>query len=546
MKIACRGADALVRVLAQAGVKRIFTLSGNHIMPIFDACLDADIELFHTRHEAAAVHMADAYSRLTGKLGVALVTGGPGHANAVSALYTAQMAESSVLLLSGHAPNSQLGMGAFQEMRQADMTAPVVKMAATAQHPDTVSDDLAQAIRVARSGRPGPVHLSLPTDVLESALHLPVDIDGESFAAIAQPLDVARGRALMASLLDARRPLILTGPACLTRAGRERTSKVAAALGVPVIGMESPRGINDPSLGAFAEILARADRVMLVGKRLDFTLNFGKSPAFDESCTFLQIDAEPEEFARTRRAVGERLTGTATADAFSALDTLASFADVRRVADSGWASDVENAVSYRPESWASATSSIEGRVHPVQALAPFQSLLDSNPNSVLISDGGEIGQWAQACLRAPNRVINGVAGAIGAALPFALAARVAYADVPIVAVMGDGTFGFHSAEMDTAVRYRLPFVAVVGNDARWNAEYQIQLRNYGRERLIGCELLPTRYDNVTVAFGGFGRLVTRADEVQAAANEARDSKLPACVNIMIEGVAAPSVKRTKP
>ncbi|MEI5997003.1 thiamine pyrophosphate-binding protein [Paraburkholderia bengalensis] len=546
MKTACRGADSLVRVLAKAGVRHIFTLSGNHIMPIFDACLDADIELFHTRHEAAAVHMADAYSRLTGRLGVALVTGGPGHANAVSALYTAQMAESSVLLLSGHAPNSQLGMGAFQEIRQADMTAPLVKLAATAQHPDALADDLAQAIRVARSGRPGPVHLSLPTDVLESAARLPADIDDASFNAIAQPLDVSRGRTLLASLLDARRPLILAGPSCSTKAGRERTAKVAAVLGVPVIGMESPRGINDPSLGAFAEILARADRVMLLGKRLDFTLNFGKTPAFDEHCTFLQIDAEPEELARTRRAVGERLIGTAVADAFSALDAFASSGIARSVADSGWTQDVESAVSYRPESWASASSSIEGRMHPVQALAPFQSLLDSHPNSVLISDGGEIGQWAQACLRAPNRVINGVAGAIGAALPFALAARVAYPDVPVVAVMGDGTFGFYAAEMDTAVRYRLPFVAVVGNDARWNAEYQIQLRNYGRERLIGCELLPTRYDNVTVAFGGFGKLVTRADEVPTAANEAHDSSLPACVNIMIEGVAAPTVKRTKP
>ncbi len=544
MTIACRGADALVKVLSKAGVKHIFTLSGNHIMPVFDACVDSDIQLFHTRHEAAAVHMADAYSRLTGNVGVALVTGGPGHANAISALYTAQMAESSVLLLSGHAPNNQLGMGAFQEMRQAEMTAPLVKMAVTARHPDTLAEDLVQAIRVAQSGRPGPVHLSLPTDVLESTSHVPVDIDAESFAPIAQPLEVSLARRLAESLIQARRPLILVGPSCMTRAGRERTAKVSAAFGVPVIGMESPRGINDPSLGAFAEILAKADRVMLLGKRLDFTLGFGKSPAFEKNCTFLQIDAEPEELARTRRAVGERLTGTAIADAFSALDAIAALGDMSGNGNERWESDVRNAVSYRPEQWTSALSSAENRVHPVQALAPFQSLLDSDPGSVFISDGGEIGQWAQACLHAPDRVINGVAGAIGAALPFALAARVARPNAPIVAVMGDGTFGFHSAEMDTAVRYQLPFVAVVGNDARWNAEYQIQLRCYGREKLIGCELLPTRYDNVTAAFGGFGKLVTRAEDVQAAAIEAHGSNLPACVNIMIEGIAAPLVKRT--
>lgn len=546
MSIACRGADTLVKALSTAGVKHVFTLSGNHIMPVFDACIGAGIELFHTRHEAAAVHMADAYARLTGKVGVALVTGGPGHANAVSALYTAQMAESPVLLLSGHAPHDQLGMGAFQEMRQADVAAPLVKMAATARHAHTLAEEVVEAMRVAQSGRPGPVHLSLPTDVLEGASFMPEGVNAESILPVSQPLDAATAKRLAASLAGASRPLILAGPACMTRAGRERIGTLAAALGVPVIGMESPRGINDPSLGAFAEVLAQADRVMLLGKRMDFTLAFGRSPAFSPGCTFLQIDPEPQEIARTRRAVGERLIGTAVADSFPALDMLAAIQGNTPMTDDGWARDVRDAIAWRPEQWRTASSSLEKRVHPVQALAPFQALLDSHPDAVFISDGGEFGQWAQACLRAPNRVINGVAGAIGAALPFALAARVAHPDAPVVAVMGDGTFGFHAAEMDTAVRYGLPFVAVVGNDARWNAEYQIQLRSYGPERLIGCELLPTRYDRVTEAFGGRGAFVEHAEDMRGAltqAQAAQDSKLPACVNVMIEGVAAPSLKR---
>ena len=179
----------------------------------------------------------------------------------------------------------------------------------------------------------------------------------------------------------------------------------------------------------------------------------------------------------------------------------------------------------------------------MQALRPLQALLDSHPDSVFISDGGEIGQWAQACLNAPHRVINGVAGAIGAALPFALGARLAVPDAPIIAVMGDGTFGFHTAEMDTAVRYELPFIALVGNDARWNAEYQIQLREYGRERLIGCELLPARYDQVTIAFGGHGEHVTSADALLPAVQRAIASGKPSCVNVMIEGLPAPNVRR---
>ena len=162
-----RGAHALVQSLGALGVRRVFTLSGNHIMPIFDAALDAGIELIHTRHEAAAVHMADAWARLTGEPGIALVTGGPGHANAVAALYTAAMAESPVVLLSGHAPLAELGTGAFQEMRQAEIAAPLAKASWTNESADTVADDVGRAVDISLAGRPGPVHVSLPTDVLE-------------------------------------------------------------------------------------------------------------------------------------------------------------------------------------------------------------------------------------------------------------------------------------------------------------------------------------------------------------------------------------------
>ena len=156
-------------------------------------------------------------------------------------------------------------------------------------------------------------------------------------------------------------------------------------------------------------------------------------------------------------------------------------------------------------------------------------------------DGGEFAQWAQACLTAPNRVTNGPAGAIGAGLPFCLAARLAQAEAPVIATMGDGTFGFHPAEIDTAVRHRLPFVCIVGNDARWNAEYQIQLREYGANRAGGCELLPTRYDDVARAFGGHGELVTRPEEMLQAVRRAIASGLPAVVNVALDGQPAPSI-----
>ena len=501
-----RGADALVAALAGTGVRRIFTLSGNHVMPVFDATLGSGIELVHVRHEAAAVHMADAWARITGEVGVALVTGGPGHANAIGALYTAAMAESPVLLLSGHAPVAELGKGAFQEMRQAEMARPVTKGSQVSMRSDAVAKDVLEAMKLARSGRPGPVHLSLPTDVLEAQAP-PPEVPAASTAGV--PMNPSF---LADALAKAARPLVLCGAACMTRPGRELMAALEAAAGIPVIGMESPRGMNDPALGAFAEVVAEADAVVLLGKRRDFTLKFGK--AFASGCHVVKVDAQ----------VG----------APSALEAMAR--EATRHPASDWLARVREAIAYRPPAWDGMPT--------VRLLRSIQPVLDEHRDSVLVCDGGEFGQWAQACLTAPHRVINGVAGSIGAGLPFAAGARCAVPDAPVIAVMGDGTFGFHPAEIDTAVRYGLPFVAIVGNDARWNAEYQIQLRDYGRERLVGCELRPTRYDQVARAFGGFGEHVDSPGELLPAVRRAIASGLPAVVDVTIEGTAWTGLRRS--
>jgi acetolactate synthase-1/2/3 large subunit len=453
------------------------------------------------------------------------------------------MAESPVVLISGHAPHEELGRGAFQEMRQADMAAPVVKASWTSASAAEIGADVARAVRIARSGRPGPVHLSVPQDVLEDTVDAAAVASAEAFATESAALDESDANAILATLTAAKRPLILAGPASLTRAERARLAALEAATGIPCIGMESPRGINDPCLGAFAEVLARTDCVLLLGKRLDFTLAFAKAPAFDPDCRFVQIDPEASELDRTRRAVAHRLGATAVADVAAAMDTLIARTAQRASPHGRWPEDVRAAIAYRPPAWDGAHAGVAGKLHPVEACRPLQSLLDRHPESVLVCDGGEFGQWAQACLHAPNRVINGMAGSIGSALPFAVAARVARPEAPVVALLGDGTFGFHMAEIDTAVRYGLPFIAVVGNDARWNAEYQIQQKRYGSDRLIGCELRPLRYDAVTQALGGHGEHVTEASALPAAIERAHASGLPACIDIAIEGLAAPSIRR---
>jgi acetolactate synthase I/II/III large subunit len=493
-----RGADILARSLAAAGVKHVFTLSGNHVMPVFDAALDANLQLLHVRHEAAAVHMADAWGRLTGQPGIALVTGGPGHANAVSALYTALCSESPLILLSGHAPLDELGKGAFQEMRQAEVAAPLCKASWVAHSVERLGADLAQAWREAISGRPGPVHLSIPNDVLDATIDaaLPQPSD---FAVMTTP---AKNLAVLDGLAAAKRPLIIAGPSAM----RRDVHHIEDITGIPVIGMESPRGVNDPALGRLADVLKQADVVLLIDKNADFTLRFGK--AFAAECRVLHGDA-----------------------------WLAGWT-LRQWKKSGWRDEVRAALAWRPAEWRSITSKSGGPVHPVELCRAVQKLLDA-PNAVLVSDGGEFGQWAQACLSAPHRVINGPAGAIGSALPFAAAAKLARPASNVVAMLGDGTFGFHMSEIDTALRHDLPYVAVIGNDATWNAEYQIQVRAYGEARAKGCELLPTRYGAVAAAMGAHGEDVSSLDALGAALDRAVRAGKPACVNVTIERLPAP-------
>ena len=233
----------------------------------------------------------------------------------------------------------------------------------------------------------------------------------------------------------------------------------------------------------------------------------------------LQVQGDPAGWAA---AMAERLAGCSL--------------------DAGWRAAVDAAVAYRPAEWRGIGS--DSPVHPAQLGYAVQDFLAGSPDSVFVSDGGEIGQWAQACVNARHRIINGPAGAIGSALPFALAARTLFPQARIAATLGDGTFGFHPLEIDTAVRHGLPFVAVIGNDARWNAEVQIQHRTYGADRAVGCELLASRYDEVARALDAHGAAVESAAKLPAALEAAHASGIPACVNVSLQPVAAPIIVRT--
>lgn len=523
------GAALLVETLLGAGVEQLFTLSGNQILSVYDAAIDTPLALYHTRHEASAVHMADAFARLTDRPGVALVTAGPGHLNALSALYGALMEESPVVLLSGASPRSQRGLGAFQEIDQATAARPVTKAAWVAEDPARLGEDMARALEIATSGRPGPVHVSLPGDVLEAS----VASTGAARPAAADRVaasDAIVSQAL-ALLAEAKRPVIVTGAGMARGQRWAAVQRLAKAVAAPALPSESPRGLNDPWLHGANACLADADVVFLLGKALDFSLRFGRAPGFAAGCRFVQITAETAP-------PNARATLAVVADPATVAEQLATAARDRAWPSTGWVDEVARVRAATPAAWEPLRHSSRTPMHPLVVCAALQPLVDRG--AVLVVDGGEFGQWVQAGVEAPVRLINGPSGSIGSAIPMAIAARLVHRDRPVVAALGDGTFGFHALELDTALRYDLPIVAVVGNDARWNAEHQLQLQHYGAARAVACTLLPTRYDRVAVALGGHGEHAERPEQLAGALQRAVASGKPAVVNVMIDGVAAPT------
>lgn len=519
-----RGADHVMQTLAADGVRHVFALSGNQIMPLFDASLEAGIRLFHTRHEATTLYMAEGYAQLTGQVGVALVTAGAGLGNAIGPLLTARASDTPVLLLSGDSPVASDGKGAFQEMDQVALTRSLTKWSTRPTSADDLSDTIQEAMYIARTGRPGPVHVSLPADLLTAKLDA---VRSEILPDIAA-VDVA---ALADWLGRAQRPLIVLGPSLTQTRMPGLAQQLEVATGAPVLAMESPRGLNDPALGQVASVFAQADHVLLLGKPLDFTLRFGSA---SPQAYWAVVHDEAGECARAERNLGEQVQIALVQSARATAEALCSHTtDMTRTE---WRADVALATAKR-----TSVLQKDGQIQSSDLCAAVNDSVRHLENPILVCDGGEFGQWAQAGVTARRRIINGVSGAIGGGVCYAMAARAADPSAQVIALMGDGTVGFHLAEFETAVRDDLPFVAVIGNDRSWNAEHQIQLREYGADRLHGCGLSGARYDEAVIAMGGFGAFVTELDALPDALNAALASGKPACVNVQITGLPAPVV-----
>jgi acetolactate synthase-1/2/3 large subunit len=541
-------AALIARFLKARGVDRVFALCGGHIMPIWMR-LDAEgIRIVDVRDERAAVYMAHAYGELSGRIGVALVTAGPGVTNAMTGIANAHAARAPILVLSGTPPHKQENRGALQDMVHTAFVQPLTRYARTVREPDLVLQELDEAVARAfgEGGEPGPVFLDFPVDT-QRAEPSPVMhrvMASEFFAPRPTtqlfPDPAAVGRAVEL-LWSARRPLIITGRGARDAAGP--LVELLDRLGALYLDTGESRGLVDedhPSVVAAmrGSVMGEADVIVTVGRRLDFQLAFG-SPAVFGNAKFIRIADAPSELRDNRRAAVELFASPAA----TLRAILAAAPEQPSAADRAWAEGVRSKHLARAEKLASSMATAEpgsdGLMHPNRLLAALRAAIPAD--TLVVADGGDFLSFARVGLPATTVLDPGPLGCIGIGTPFGIAAALACPGRTVVVATGDGAFGFNAMEIDTAARHKVPLLIVVANNGSWAIEVRDQLESHGK--VVGTRLQFADHAAMARAFGLHGERIERGEDLESAIGRALAALAqgkPALLDVLVTPEAASS------
>lgn len=539
------GSQLITRALRREGVDTIFTLAGDHILSLLDVLHDEGFRLIDTRHEQAAVHMADAWGRMTGQLAVTCFTT-PGHANAIPGLTNALSTESPVLNIAGSSDVRNLHRGIMQEIDQVGVARPVTKGAWMVHDARRIPDMMSLAIRTAFEGRRGPVHLTVPTDVQTQRVEEAEVREYEAASTrsgaprVAAPADVETAVRLLAA---AERPVVVASTPAAYGDWTGTLERFIETTKIPLMTEEAARGLVsddhpycfgffDLSQHQAANLVKEADVVLFLGKLLDFTIGFGWGPIVPDDATVIQVEPSAVQVGRNR-GVNLGLVG----DVGPIVEQLTAEAGKRDWPELSWVQRFRDAVAEQRERMdALATDEV-----PLKSMFVHKTLRSMlREDDVLIFDGGDYSYYGRATLPArsprswyylPNL------GMLGQAVPMAIAAKLAKPHSRVFCITGDGAFGFNAMELDTAVRHNLPIVVLLGNDAAWGIDKNIQEGLYGKA--VITDLAPTRYDIVAQGMGAYGEMVEQPADLAPAIDRALASGKPALLNIMVQSMISP-------
>lgn len=523
----------IARALKARGIDRIFGLQGGHIQPIWDYLAQAGVRIIDVRDERAAVHMAHAHAELTGTLGVAMVTAGPGVTNTVTSMANASLARVPVLLIGGCTSRPQANMGPLQDIPHTDILKPVCRYSRTARVADQVLREMDEAISRAFGdmGEPGPSYIEIPTDVLRTHVQPQLVLDewlnGTPRRKL-QPNPQAVAEAA-AAIRAAKRPLVISGRGA--RNASKELVRFLDAVDALYLDTQESRGLVPSDHPAFAgavrgAVMGQSDLVMVLGRKLDYQTAYG-SPAVYGDARFIRISDTAGELLDNRRGAPELLADVGLAlDAIT--DALGNDAGTR---DATWLTGLRTRQKERTAKGDAAKTpqtGADGKIHPMAIFDAIKAKAD--PDYIAIADGGDLLSFARIGLEASTYMDAGAFGCLGVGVPYAVAASLAFPSRQVISVNGDGAFGLNAMEIDTAVRHGATPVWIVSNNAAWNIERFDQDTNYGG-RVVGTTLQHADYAAMARALGAHGERVEDPADLPAAIERAI-ANAPALVDVV--------------
>jgi acetolactate synthase I/II/III large subunit len=541
-KISPESTAALIaRFLKARQVKRVFALCGGHIMPIWMRLDEEGIEIIDVRDERAAVYMAHAHAELTGELGVALVTAGPGVTNAMTGIANAHVARASVLILSGLPPQAQENRGALQDVVHIDFVRPLTRYAKTVRVPELVLQELSEAVSrsLGYGSEPGPTYLDFPVDTLRAQVSKSIQLE-EYFQVplkprlSADPETISRAVDL---LWSAKKPLFISGRGA--KGAGKSLAKLLEKLNALYLDTGESRGLipdSHPSVvsATRGQVMTEADIVVTIGRRLDFQLAYG-SPAIFGNAKFIRI-ADCVSELRDNRIGTIELLGDVE---LTILAMLKEAGEKPSATDLAWVHYIREKHLERStklvQTMQSAPAGKDGRMHPNRLISALRETLPSD--SVIIADGGDFLSFARIGLPASQYLDPGSLGCIGIGTPFGVAASLALPDKTVVVTTGDGAFGFNAMEIDTAVRHAAPVLIVVANNGSWAIEVRDQQETHGK--VVGTYLQFADYAAMARAFGMHAERVESPDALPDAIQRALTNR-PALLDVVVTPEAASS------
>lgn len=533
------GGHLVARALKQEGVRYIFTISGFHIMPIYEGCMDEGITIIDCRHEQAAAFAAEGWAKVTGQPGVCVATGGPGVPNTVTPVANALKNSSPLIVIGGGDPVAEVDMGPPQELSHIEYMRPITKWARRVVETRRIAEYVSVAFRQAIGPKPGPVFLEIPSDICQGEVDdadviLPTQYRTQARA----HGDPALVREAARLLLQAQRPIVVAGSSVWWSQAAQELRGLVERAGTSTYLTSLARGSIPPDHTLLFSLsrrfaVSQADVVALIGAPLDFRLGYGRPPAFSPETKVIQIDFEAVDIGKNR-PVEVGISG----DVGAVLKQISEEMPAPSAKPSKWVQQLreqEDAARQRDEPFLNSDAV---PIHPLRLCREIRDFL--GPNATVIGDGGDIVSFAARVLQVhyPGHWLDpGPMGTLGIGTGYAMAAKLARPGEQVLIVSGDGSFGLSAMEFHTMARHGIQVVSVIGNDGSWGQVKQGQLEHYGRA--LGVQLGQTaRYERVVESLGGHGEYVERPQDIRPALERAFASGRPACINVITDPTVA--------